>query len=82
MNFCPCRSEEGAEFAEPHKESDMRLWRLIGRGLLTVFPSYRPERHYMRGPGPRWRENGNMENWPSKCAVEERDVPSYRAHHG
>jgi hypothetical protein len=30
----------------------MRLWRLIGRGLLTVFPSYRPERHYMRGPGP------------------------------
>ena len=51
----------------------MRLWRLIGRGLLTVFPSYRPERHYMRGPGPRWREkNGNMENWPSKCAVEER----------
>ncbi len=21
-----------------------------------VFDSYRPERHYMRGPGPRWRE--------------------------
>jgi hypothetical protein len=60
----------------------MRLWRLIGRGLLTVFPSYRPERHYMRGPGPRWREkNGNMEIWPSKCAVEERYVPR-RARHG
>jgi len=54
----------------------MRLWRLIGRGLLTVFPSYRPERHYMRGPGPRWREkNSNAENWPSKCAVEEPYVP-------
>jgi hypothetical protein len=21
-----------------------------------VFDPYRPERHYMRGPGPRWRE--------------------------
>ena len=30
----------------------MRLWRLIGRRLLTLFPSYRPERHYMRAGGP------------------------------
>ncbi|NWG24421.1 MAG: hypothetical protein HXY30_08415 [Pseudorhodoplanes sp.] len=22
----------------------------------TLFDSYRPERHYMRGPGPKWRE--------------------------
>jgi len=21
-----------------------------------LFDSYRPERHYMRGPGPKWRE--------------------------
>jgi len=21
----------------------------------TLFDPYRPERHYMRGPGPRWR---------------------------
>jgi hypothetical protein len=26
------------------------------RGLVRdLFDSYRPERHYMRGPGPRWR---------------------------
>jgi len=26
------------------------------RGLAeTVFHPYRPERHYMRGPGPAWR---------------------------
>jgi len=44
----------------------MWLWSLIGRRLLTLFPSYRPERHYMRGRGPRWREkNGGVENWPS-----------------
>ena len=30
-----------------------RLW----RDLLKEFAdSYRPELHYMRGPGPRWRE--------------------------
>jgi hypothetical protein len=23
--------------------------------LGTIFGSYRPERHYMRGPGPKWR---------------------------
>ena len=27
------------------------LWRGILRGL---FETYRPERHYMRGPGPKW----------------------------
>jgi hypothetical protein len=45
----------------------MRLWRLIRKTLVTVFPSYRPERHYMRGPGPRWQErNGQLENWSSE----------------
>ncbi len=28
-------------------------WREIVRELTDP---YRPERHYMRGPGPRWRE--------------------------
>jgi hypothetical protein len=28
-------------------------WRQL-RGLL--FDPYRPELHYMRGPGPKWRE--------------------------
>ncbi len=26
------------------------------QGLLdSLFDPYRPERHYMRGPGPKWR---------------------------
>jgi hypothetical protein len=29
------------------------LWRPIAREL---FDPYRPELHYMRGPGPKWRE--------------------------
>jgi hypothetical protein len=28
------------------------LWHAMRRDL---FDSYRPERHYMRGPGPKWR---------------------------
>jgi len=28
-------------------------WRRLRR---EIFDSYRPELHYMRGPGPRWRE--------------------------
>lgn len=24
--------------------------------LLAPFDTYRPEHHYMRGPGPKWRE--------------------------
>jgi len=28
------------------------LWRSVTSELLT---DYRPERHYMRGPGPKWR---------------------------
>jgi hypothetical protein len=29
------------------------VWRTLRRDLSG---SYRPERHYMRGPGPKWRE--------------------------
>jgi hypothetical protein len=37
--------------------SGYRSWsRLIRRTLMAVFVSYRPELHYMRGPGPKWRE--------------------------
>ncbi len=28
------------------------LWRSL---LRDLFEPYRPERHYMRGPGPKWR---------------------------
>ena len=30
-----------------------RRWRLLAAPL---FDPYRPELHYMRGPGPKWRE--------------------------
>jgi hypothetical protein len=30
-----------------------RRWRWL---TISLFGPYRPERHYMRGPGPKWRE--------------------------
>ena len=29
------------------------VWRELRKSFLDT---YRPERHYMRGPGPKWRE--------------------------
>jgi hypothetical protein len=31
----------------------VNTWHRLRR---EIFDSYRPELHYMRGPGPRWRE--------------------------
>jgi hypothetical protein len=40
----------------PHRHDDVvTAWR---RGLLDP---YRPELHYMRGPGPKWREKNRRE---------------------
>ena len=37
-----------------------RLHSALMRQLPDVFDSYRPELHYMRGPGPRWREKHDV----------------------
>ena len=31
----------------------IQLWQVLMKGM---FDPYRPELHYMRGPGPKWRE--------------------------
>jgi hypothetical protein len=31
-----------------------------GRFFVTAFNPYRPELHYMRGPGPAWRAKHGM----------------------
>ena len=53
------RAELALVAASAH-EMRLRLFAAIARRaqyvLTGVFDSYRPELHYMRGPGPRWRE--------------------------
>jgi hypothetical protein len=38
---------------EPLLMPARQLWRSVAQAL---FHPYRPELHYMRGPGPKWRE--------------------------
>ena len=38
------------------REMGRRLFAAITRRKQDAFDSYRPELHYMRGPGPRWQE--------------------------
>jgi hypothetical protein len=51
------------------------LWRVMAGDLLNT---YHPERHYMRGPGPKWRAKhargqkiGNVGNNEPEVALSE-----------
>ena len=40
------------------------------RSMSTdLFDPYRPELHYMRGPGPRWREKHEIATAPARLAL-------------
>jgi len=40
---------------QPSYGVDPGRWRWR-RLMVSLFDPYRPELHYMRGPGPKWRE--------------------------
>jgi hypothetical protein len=39
-------------FARRALDATARRWRRL---TTSLFDPYQPERHYMRGPGPKWR---------------------------
>lgn len=43
----------------PHRARWWGLMRVLRSAIFSCWPEregrYRPERHYMRGPGPKWR---------------------------
>jgi hypothetical protein len=43
----------GAAFPSVGVVVILSAWRRL---RTTIFDPYRPELHYMRGPGPKWRE--------------------------
>jgi hypothetical protein len=56
MTFLGVRSVRAASQDLMHMPLALRSMPARWRGLLAGFLNpYRPERHYMRGPGPRWR---------------------------
>jgi hypothetical protein len=53
--------------------------RLIWHELLgNIFSSYRPELHYMRGPGPKWRAKHRHEFGLIEFCGPDGDVPARR----
>jgi hypothetical protein len=53
-------SNELAFFGCFTREIGQRLGAAIAERAPGVFDSYRPELHYMRGPGPKWREKHGL----------------------
>ncbi len=51
----------------PPYDACRRRWRRL---TSSLFDPYRPELHYMRGPGPKWREkHGQVERTTLHQAV-------------
>ena len=70
-----CTNNEVAEYPINDPEASLRIGKLISAAVQTVcghaveyrralancmFDSYRPELHYMRGPGPRSRKTQDV----------------------
>jgi len=53
-------SSELAHISTFAREIGQRLGAAIAVRAPGVFDSYRPELHYMRGPGPKWREKHGL----------------------
>ena len=55
----------------------MRIWSKIlhaeAKLLRMIFNHYRPELHYMRGPGPKWLESHGSRSGPP-CETEARPL--------
>ena len=48
------------------------LWRSLRKDL---FDTYRPELHYMRGPGPRWRaKHQNRSQAPEMSGLADASI--------
>ena len=62
-------------FARKTAESAADFARFVHNMIMDVRDSYRPELHYMRGPGPKWR----TKHQPRQSAGSEA-VPS-AGHH-
>ena len=51
------KSRETAQSANAAPAKGFAAWQALTKAL---FDDYRPERHYMRGPGPKWHEKHDL----------------------
>lgn len=59
LTLRPSRQAADAVFAAVGLAVMAEIWRSWSKEL---FGAYRPERHYMRGPGPKWHEKHAQED--------------------
>jgi hypothetical protein len=52
------KSREMAQSANASRAKVLASWQALTKAL---FDDYHPELHYMRGPGPKWREKYGAE---------------------
>jgi len=55
-----------SSFARKTAESASDFASVVHNLIMDVRDSYRPELHYMRGPGPKWRVRGPGPKWRAK----------------
>jgi hypothetical protein len=51
--FPPSKLPVNVVFSAARLVAMVEIWRTLKK---RIFDPYRPELHYMRGPGPKWRE--------------------------
>jgi hypothetical protein len=51
------KSREMAQSTKATPPKGLAAWQALTKAL---FDDYRPELHYMRGPGPKWREKYDL----------------------
>ncbi len=54
-------SQAVALLPRPALLTDSQLIEALRRMLHEIFHPYRPELHYMRGPGPKWRAKHGLD---------------------
>jgi hypothetical protein len=55
-----------------------KAWRQLRE---VLFDTYRPELHYMRGPGPKWRKAWRTDNDPIRAVVKPAASNGSPKHH-
>jgi hypothetical protein len=70
------KSRQMAQFADGVPAQGFAAWQTLTKAL---FDDYRPELHYMRGPGPKWHEKYGAENDGASPAVTRALMTGLRA---
>jgi hypothetical protein len=61
-------------------EFDQSASRVLHKVLKELFDPYHPERHYMRGPGPRWHRKHVLDQVAARRRLEQRSSSPHQQH--